>query len=349
MRTLSDLTRGELDPLRAALRGDGVYDRAALVMPAWEEARTNVPAPVRSHLSRQWVHAADTDALHAAAVFFAALHTGHGGGYARLALTAHLAYDVSRALSLPAAGTVYRQMLTAAARLAILAGNMCADDGRPPLAQRYHHTAARLAAAAGDADTYAIALRTLADHADQLGHYTQAGALAERAAATARHHAPLTTCAYTLAQLAVTHARAHNRSQAMAALQQAERHHARADHQSGPFTAYPESALHYQRGRALTALNDLTGAAEAYRLSLRTRPLTASRSHVLTRARLAETLLRRGHLEAALEHWHIFLNDKPAVHSTRSDQLLTTMHQLLRPYRNHPATARLLDQAASRS
>ncbi|MFI1377633.1 hypothetical protein ACH4UY_37315 [Streptomyces longwoodensis] len=81
--------------------------------------------------------------------------------------------------------------------------------------------------------------------------------------------------------------------------------------------------------------------------SLRLRTPAERQAAILTRARLAETLLAQGHLDAALGHWQTFLDEAPALHPTRVRRRLHDMRRLLNPHRRHPGSAQMLAQAVA--
>ncbi|MGW1281623.1 tetratricopeptide repeat protein [Streptomyces tsukubensis] len=340
LRRLVDLARGELDPGRRMLQGSDVYRLTGLSVPGWHELGTSprhqaTPSPVR-------VGRAEVTALRTMIAVSSGAVATLGGGHGRAALAACLVYDVAPWLSATATEAVHEQLLSAAAQLAVLAGNMCADDHADALAQQYHRAGAGLAAEARDAATHTIALRAMATHAHELGHHRPARALAQQAADTARHHTPRIIRSYTQAQLAVAEADTRNPRAARTALEEAERLYTQADQIPGPFTSYPHSALQYQRAHTLAALGDHTGAARALTASLHERPTHHHRARMLVTARLAETFLHQGQLEPALTHWHTFAKGYPDLHSAYALYRLTTMRQLLRPHRRHPTAALLL-------
>ncbi|WDO11231.1 hypothetical protein ME763_37555 (plasmid) [Streptomyces murinus] len=346
MRRLSQLASADLDPGRRRLLGAGVYSLAALA--AWPPRGNPLTGPSAGlpHAPGRSGRAglAEAEQMRTMARVFAEAAQLHGPVHVRTALTAYLGRDVTGYLNAPAVEAERRQLLSGAAELTILLGTMCAGDGADALAQHYHGTAASLAAEAGDAATYAIALRTMSAHAHDLGHHSAAVLhLAQRAADVA----PPIVAAYTQAHLAVIQAH-HSKRAALAALAAAERHHGQAhDTIPGPFTHYPASALHYQRARTLATLRDRGGATSALTTSLRLRAPGERQATALTQARLAETLLAGGHLDAALTHWQAFLKDYPTLHSSHAERLLQSMRRLLNPHRRHPATNTLLTEAAT--
>ncbi|MFJ4806832.1 hypothetical protein [Streptomyces murinus] len=223
---------------------------------------------------------------------------------------------------------------------------MCADSARDNAAQYCHQIAARLAADAGDHSTFAIALRAMATQAHRQGrHGIAVRLLAERAVRSA-HHTPPAVQAYAHAQLAVVLA-ADDRHAALAEMARATEFHSKALSVPGPFTSYSVGALHYQRGQTFAALGDYASAAMALETSLRLRAANEERATTLTRARLAETYLRLGHLDGALHCWQAFLDASRSLHSTQADARLSTMHRLLRPYARHPQAAALIERVRS--
>ncbi|WP_327358003.1 hypothetical protein [Streptomyces sp. NBC_01304] len=349
LRRLSRLTSADLDPGRRHLLCAGLYSLAALAMPASWPPRENPPTGPPPGLPRATGRAgrAEVEQMQSMARVFAEAAEAHGPGHVRTALAAYLHHDVMGHLQDPATETVHRGLLSGAAQLTVLLGSMCAGSGADALAQRYHHTAAQLAAEAGDTATFAIALRTMSAHAHDLGHHTPAVLnLAQRAADATLHAAPI-VAAYAQAHLAVMQAH-HDKHAALAALATSEHLYEQANNTTpGPFAHYPAGALYYQRAQTLATLGDRAGATGALTTSLRLRTPTERQASVLTRARLAEILLAQGHLDAALTHWQTFLDDYPTLRSTRVTRRLETMRRLLNPHSRHHATTQLLTRAAN--
>ncbi|MFD9427492.1 MULTISPECIES: hypothetical protein [unclassified Streptomyces] len=345
---LAKLTHSQLDPSRGKLPGAEVYSLAALTVPNWEDLLSRTTARRAGVMAGRRVGHTEVEALKSMTVFFAASTGSFGGGHARTALTAYLADDVTPWLLTHASEHVHTQLLTHAAQLTILLGNMCTDDGNNALAQHYHRSAAHLAAEAEDPHTYTIALRALASHALDLGHQQPSLTLTEQAAATAARHSSPLAQSFTQSQLALAHARAHDRPRAFLALHNAEVLHSHADQNlSDPFDSYPTAAVHFQRARTLTALREHQEADRAFHASLRARAPKARRARALTTALLAESQLLQGNLEESLTTWRRFLIDYPGLRSARATASLTTMRQVLRPYSTHPDVALLTEEAAT--
>ncbi|MFI7357969.1 helix-turn-helix domain-containing protein [Streptomyces avidinii] len=346
VRALAKLTTVELDPARRTVLGASAFSLAALIVPDLTRAAAPRPSarPPGSPSATGHPPPAQIAQMHAMAALFANAAQQHGGGGVRPALAAYLAHTVTPWLHAPISDAAHARLLAAAAQLTLLLAGMCADDGDDNTAQHYQRTALRMALDGGDDNTAAIVLRTMSTHAHELGHRSpHVLNLAEQAARFARH-GPLITQAYVQAQLAVLQAH-HDRRGALAALSRAERLHARAETTPGPFTSYPASALHYQRAHTLARLGDTPTAITALTTSIRLRTDSECHARALTRAHLAEMLLRHGHLEAALPHWRQFLTDYPALNSRRAHRRLNAMRQLLRPHQNHRGAADLLAPA----
>ncbi|WP_327591575.1 hypothetical protein [Streptomyces chartreusis] len=343
MRKLAHLTRAELDPHRRALLSAGVFAATTLAVPDQKQLTPPLTAPASAPRPGRRAGAGDLEQLRTMASMFATGADQHGGRHVRAALAAYLAHEVTPLLDRPARTDIHHGLQTATARLVLLLGSMCADSGDHATAQHYHQIAARLATDAGDHTTLAITLRAMATHAHDLGHHdTTVLNLAEQADRHARH-APPAVRAYTHIHLAVLTAH-HDRHRALAALARAEALHAQSDAEPGPFTRYPAGALHYQRAQALAILGDRTATLTALTTSLRLRTPTEQLPAALTRARLAETHLRLGHLDTALTHWHTLLDVYPTLTSTRADNRLNAAIQKLRPHQHRPAVTDLLDR-----
>ncbi|MFD7288485.1 hypothetical protein [Streptomyces sp. NPDC059863] len=348
MHHLAKLTKSQLDPRRGKLLRVDVYSLAALTVPPWEDLLSRRTPHRAGIVPGRRVGRVEVEALRSTTAFFAASIGTFGGGHARTALTTYLADDVTPWLLSAASEQIHRQLLTHAAQLTILLGNMSADDGAVALAQHYHRTAAHLAAEADDPHTHTIALRALASHALELGHQRPALTLAQQAAGTAARHSSELTQSFTQTQLALAHAHADDRPRALLALHRAELLHNRAAQApADPFDSYPTAALHYQRARTLTALGDHRAADRAFHASLRARAPQARRARALTTALLATSQLRQGNLEESLTTWKRFLSDYPGLRSARATDSLTTMRQVLRPYSSRPGVALLIEEAAS--
>ncbi len=276
LHRLTVLTRAEMDPRSRHTLHTGTY--SLTVLDVWRSEQTPGAQPrQRPPRTRGRTGHAEAEEMRTMARVFAEAAQLHGPGHVRSALAAYLARDVTGYLHAPATENARHHLLVGAAQLALLLGGMSADGGAEALAQHYQHTAAQLAAEAGDAATFAIALRTMSTHAHDMGHHTSAVLhLAERAADSARA-ADGTVGAYAQAQLAVMQAH-HSARAALDALAVAERRTpppAGTQRSAGPLQSLSSrAALHYQRAQMLATLGDTAGSTRALATSLRLRDPT---------------------------------------------------------------------------
>ncbi|MDN3020984.1 hypothetical protein [Streptomyces sp. S.PB5] len=291
------------------------------------------------------VGAAEVRALQLAVDAFAPLTDSLGGGHGRTALAAFLADDVTGWLQAHADDRTRHDLLTGAARLALLLARTHIDQYAHGLAQGYLRIALSLATEADDPSTTVIILRTLSTQAHGIGHLRTALRLAE-AAENAARGTPSSVRSFLHAQLAVCRAADGDRRAAVVSLSCAERLGGRADEPSpGLFTSYASTALQYQRAQALSALHDHAGAVGALKTSLRNRSPADIRARALVSAGLARLHLRIGHLEEACAAWESFLDLYPRLNSVRADHELAQLLQGLRPYHRQPAAERLRARA----
>ncbi|MEV0186734.1 hypothetical protein AB0I54_47295 [Streptomyces sp. NPDC050625] len=331
----------ETDPDGLTNLGGRAFSIAALTLPTLEgqprAARSYACSPSRSHRVTQ----ADVFEMQAVASTFHSLAERYGGARLTTALTAYLRQEAVPSLSAPAEAGIHQAMVSTAAQLTLVLAAMYADSAHDGTAQQYHRLAIRLASESNDHAILAIALRAMATHAHQLGHYGPAVLhLAEQATTHARHASP-TAQAYAAAELATLQAH-HDRRAAIKTLGEAERFHSRAHSTPGPFTEYPAGALHYQRALVQEAFGDHAAAVESLTVSLRLRGPAETRATALTHARRAEVLQKMRRLDEAVHDWRMCLQAAPTLQSARTRRALNTMHCSLRPHRHSPAVAALL-------
>ncbi|MFF6946792.1 hypothetical protein ACFZAS_42700, partial [Streptomyces lavendulae] len=85
-------------------------------------------------------------------------------------------------------------------------------------------------------------------------------------------------------------------------------------------------------------------ALGALAASLRLRSTRERLPGALTRAQLAETHLRLGHLDQALHHWRFFLEVYPTFVSARAEKSLRVARQMLRPHQRYRGASDVLDR-----
>jgi len=339
IRKLIQLNDAGLDPTRPVVNAS-LFSMAALVVP---DHLTSTISPTQQTSPDKILHtSADISRLGGMANLFYTASQKYGGQQVRTPLTAYLAHHVTPLLQARAADHPERRAIfTSAAQLTLLLADMCADSGHDRNAQHYQQVAAQLALHAGDRATLAIALRTMATHAYDLGHHGPTVLNLIKQAAVHAHHAPPAVQAYVQAHLAAVQAH-HDRRAALKALARAESLHAQADTAPNPFATYSPGALYFQSARTLATLGDGAGAIRALATSQRLRTSAEHRATVLAGADLAELHLNLGHLDRAISHTQTFLKAYPTLNSTRAARRLKALHARLRPYQRHPQISALL-------
>lgn len=344
---LVELGSADADPARRAELRNAVYTLSLPPVPRWSEPPAR---PKRSRPAARrgpWEWPGQLEAAAWVANFFSDADAAFGGGHGRSALAAYLASDIAPRLRSAAVSRPHRRMLAAAANLTYQCGYMCFDDNMHGAAQRYYVTALRLAAEAGDRQSYGVVLRAMSVQAHCLGHRIHALRLAEAAVTGIARWAGPATGSYLLSQLAVAKAGVGDRGAALADMRTAERRLARTDPASDIIGAHHQASLHHQRAEMLIALGDRPGAIAALVTSLRHRPRTERRSRTIALARMAGLQLDHGHLEAAVETWHRFLDDYPNLRCGRADAALATLRARIRPHRDNAGALRLWGRAAT--
>ncbi|MFF9011436.1 hypothetical protein ACF09C_00460 [Streptomyces sp. NPDC014870] len=337
------LCRAEALPEQRAVLTRSGYTPTAPPLPGGHTPLTPPPSAASGAVHR--VLPEDVRLLREMARVYAVLSRGHGGAHARSALAAYIGDDAGRVLGATGPDRLPEEARVAVAQLVHLLAVMTADAGHDGLAQRYFSSALSLAREVGDRRQYAITLRAMSSQALRLLHRRHADVLAHAALTVHGDEADPTVRSYLLAQRALTSAHRGERREALADLADAARLHERAVHEGAPFTAYPRSGLHYQRAEVFQALGDESEGRAALRSALAHRPPGDHRPVALTHARLAESLLRIGHLDVACGHWSSFLDHYPHLHSRQVDQALAELVRRLRPHQRQRHAAAILDRA----
>jgi hypothetical protein len=354
---LAELGGADADPARRAELRNAVYTLTPPPPPPPAPPPSSTPSPAaprRGATGRpgQW-WPGQIEAAAWVANFFSAADAAFGGGHARSALAAYLASDIAPWLRAAATPAPRSRMLAAAANLTYLCGFMCFDDNMNGAAQRYYTIALRLSAEAGDRRIHGVVLRAMSVQAHHLGHHSHALRLAEAAVTGGDSATGPPAGAFLLGQLAVARANVGDRDGALAELRAAERRLDRMDRMdrmdqaSDVIGAYHRASLDHQRAETLAALGDRPGAIAALAASLRHRPPAHRRSRTIALARLAGLQLDHGHLEAAVETWHRFLDDYPYLRCGRADTAFATMRARIRPFRDNGAALTLWRRAAA--
>ncbi len=341
VRRLVALCRGDVNPARRTFLVGTGYRPADPPLPAWADATgARSPSPPTGHAA-----SGDIRTLDDMARLFSSLSAAHGGAHARTSLASYLADDVAPLLLTRASDSPHSQLCARSARLTHLLATMTADTGYDGLAQLYYRTALSMAREGGDRPTYAITLRVMSGQALRLGHPDTATRLIQGAVRTVERGTAPDVKSFLLTQRALTHAGGGRARLALADLDAAEEEHGSGAGPAGPFTAYPRAGLDYQRAEVFRALGRPDDSLTALQSALRHRKSAERRHYALTEARLAESLLRVGHLEAACSHWHTFLDHYPYLRSVQIDHAFARLRRALRAFPRQPHAAALGDRA----
>ncbi|MFI2906782.1 Tat pathway signal protein [Streptomyces sp. PDY-4] len=338
LATLATLGSTDMDIARRQVLAQSAYSVAGLSLPSgswWQEAAQR--ARTRKPLSKHTVTAEDVASVREMTAFLSRRDQQRGGrGVGRAALVAYLRTDVAELLGgrFPSDG-LRRDMTSAAAELAYLAGWTSFDAGEHSIALRWLTLATQLAEEAGDAPLAGHVLRAMAHQAVDLHQPQEAVRLAEGSLSSRRY---AEACWRERALLGVVHARglaaAGYKKQAAQALNRAESDLSRAS-QDGDEPArvwfFGEASLAHETAAALRDMGDLKGAEQQFKRSVRTRQTPFKRTHSVTLGYLGEVQVQQGQLEAACVTWHQALDTMTGVQSGRARETVVQMRRALGP------------------
>ncbi|MFJ8440891.1 tetratricopeptide repeat protein [Kitasatospora griseola] len=357
LSVLADLRRIDVDDVevdRSTALQLMAYSVGALALPTeswWESmARTG---EARGRAGGRRVGEADVEAVRDMTGLFSQVDQRRGGGHARTAVVQYLTSDVARFLkgTFASEGT-RRQMFSAAAELAYVAGWMAFDSADHAAAQTYFGQAVRLAAEADDPAMAGHVLRAMAHQALDLGHPKQALDLAAASISGDRY---ALACPRERALLGVIHARGlaatGRHTAATGALLQAQRDLAAAapgDDEPARVFFFGEASLAHETASALRDIGDLAGAVKEFRHSVETRKATSfARTHAVTLGYLGAVHVRLKNIEEACAVWSDALDAMEPVRSGRTRQTAMHMRTALSPFRQRGI--RSIDRVDSRA
>ncbi|MFI0189598.1 hypothetical protein ACH4PW_18850 [Streptomyces sp. NPDC017082] len=336
------LARTDADPVRRVQLLHLVFRQRGVPDP---DARDTLEVPGPARL-RTGIGGADVQRVRFVTSQFAVGWPRYGGGHARSALASYLGDDIGRLLAQPAPSAVRRALLSEAAQLVHVLGDMSADAGHQGLAQRYYLIALDVAAGAGDSRTRAITLRAMSVQAVRLTALRYAAGLADAAVTTTMGQSG-DLQAFVLAQRAYVRALAGERRGAYRDLDDAERELGSSTVCDDPFLRYPRAGFAYRKGRALHLLGDAEPALDALRYAAGRRPLHQHRTRALSQARLTLVLLEQGRVDEACDTGRLFTEEHRFLRSHRSSLMLREIRARLMPYRRVPEAADLLQRLAA--
>ncbi|MCX4826856.1 Tat pathway signal protein [Streptomyces sp. NBC_01142] len=339
LTTLVNLGGTDMDMDRRRALVSSAYSVAGLALPSetwWKEAAERARA--RKAVSTHTVTTQDVESVRGMAVFFSRRDQQRGGrGAGRTALVAYLRTEIADYLNSRFPSEELRRAMTSAAgELAYLAGWTAFDAGEHPIALRWFTVATQLAEEAKDAPLAGHVLRAMAHQAVDLKQPGQAVRLATDSIAGKRYS---NASWREKALIGVVHARSlaadNRRTEAVAALAQAERDLSKAGEGDGPGRVwfFGEASLAHETAATLRDLGDLKGAQQQFRHSVRTRRAQFARTHSVTLGYLGDVQVQQGQLEAACDTWGQALDAMTGVQSGRARETVVQMRRALSPFR----------------
>ncbi|MFE3452809.1 sporulation protein [Nonomuraea sp. NPDC059194] len=326
---------------------DAVFAATALATPVvrW---LTQPADPEAEHRGGRRVGRRDIAELHEAAEHARHWDSRYGGGSSGASLVTHVLQTKAAPLlegSYP--DQIGRELFSATAQLARLAGFAAADMHRHGLAQRHYTQALRLSRAAGDVPLGGYVLASMAMQASLTGHLTEAIDMAQAATERTKHAATPRTLAFFALIEARAHARAGDRNPAEHAFARSERLLGRATGADDPqwidFFGFPRLAAD-----AAEIYRDLRMPGQVMHWNALAAMPTAKfvRSHGLRLTVIASSHSQAGNLDEALHAGHQAIDVLTPVTSQRSVQYLGDFLQGLTPWSHEKSVQEIKRRAA---
>lgn len=267
-----------------------------------------------------------------------------GGGHARPMAAAFLVNTVGPYLRTQASEEVRKDLMSAVSDLVYLTGWMAMYERAHGLGQRYYLQALQFAAAGEDHITYCRTLRGMALQAANLKHANKALSLADAAAEAAPKAGPRLH-AFLAGQQAHGAALTGNKQLAFTRLAETETALSKADGRRDAIGGYDQAAYLFHVSSVRYALGDVHGSITSMQESNRVRPPVEKQGRAHANGLLAQRQLEIGHLEAACDTWHTFLDDYERLSSSRADEHFDTLRSTIRPYLKNPHARQVHDRA----
>ncbi|MET7765211.1 hypothetical protein ABZS71_25530 [Streptomyces sp. NPDC005393] len=337
LHTLAEL--GSTDISRRSLLGAVPFVAGALVTPQREWLLWLVE---NQDAARRPVPAADggrVEQVHAAINMFDEMDNRFGGGQVRASIVLYLSTEVVPMLQQRGAPPhERRQLFTAAAKLAAMAGWSSYDNAEYGLAQRYMTQALRLCAEGGDRVLGGQILAGLSHLATNLGQPEAGVELARVGVATAKHAGSPLGLMRLHAMAARGYAALDQPREASKSLRAADAQleASRGPEQESPWVRFLDH--HYLAAEAALCFRDLGNAAEAEHAAAESVRANADRRRrqAISRSVLATAYLQQNRLDEAIGTAGEALDMLSGVHSERSIQALRDFRTRLRPRRGEP-------------
>ncbi|UGY92897.1 hypothetical protein [Streptomyces gobiensis] len=338
---LIDVGRADMDPSRRGVLSAGLYS-AALTVPLFSDLVGRTEAAAAGRATR--IGPGEVATVRTMTERVADILDELGGGHARPMAAAFLVNTVAPYLKASASETVRKDMLSAASDLVYLSGWMAMYEREHGLGQNYYLKALTLAGAAEDHITYCRTLRGMSLQASNLGYGKKALDLADSAAEASPKAGPRLR-AFLAGQQAHAASMTGDRSMAFAKLRETETALSKADSRREAIGGYDASAYQFHVAHVLYETGDLAGSIKAMQDSLRLQPKQERQGRVHSHAVMAQRQFELGHLDAACETWHKFLDDYVLLSTARGDEHFDTLRRRIRPYRKTRAARELQARA----
>ncbi|MFJ9423433.1 hypothetical protein [Streptomyces sp. NPDC101249] len=336
--------RADMDPSRRAVLSTALYS-ATLAVPGFDEADDTLDRLEHQAAGRTVrIGPGDVAVVRSMTDRIADILDELGGAHARPMAAAFIVNSVSSYLRADGSGAVKNDMRAAASDLVYLTGWMAMYERAHGLGQRYYRQALGLAKAADDQVTYCRTLRGMALQAANLQHAAKALELADSAAEAAPSAGPR-LLAFLRGQQAHGAALVGDQRQAFSRLRETEEALSKADNRRDAIGGYDQAAYFFHQAAVLYALGDVPGSITAMKASNRVRPAVEKQGNAHANGLLAQRQLEVGHVEAACDTWHAFLDDYAALSSSRADEHFDIMRRRIRPYAKNAKVRELNERA----
>ncbi|MGW7690870.1 hypothetical protein ACWGMA_18650 [Streptomyces asiaticus] len=336
LHTLAEL--GSTDISRRSLLGAVPFVAGALVTPQREWLLWLVENQDTARLTPA-AEGGRVEQVHAAINMFDEMDNRFGGGQVRASIVLYLSTEVVPMLQQRGAPPQERrQLFTAAAKLAAMAGWSSYDNAEYGLAQRYMTQALRLCAEGGDRVLGGQILAGLSHLATNLGQPEAGVELARVGVATAKHAGSPLGLMRLHAMAARGYAALDQPREASKSLRAADAQleASQGSEQESPWVRFLDH--HYLAAEAALCFRDLGNATDAEHAAAESVRANAERRRrqAISRSVLATAYLQQNRLDEAVGTAGEALDTLSGVHSERSIQALRDFRTRLRPRRGEP-------------
>lgn len=331
VETIMRMGRADID--RRTFLTSATYSAAAAALPL--ATLSTYQARAAAVQNNSTAGRAEIEAVHDMTAMFTAIDERHGGQHGRTAVVQYLTTDVaSLCRARWATAEQRRQMLSAAASVAYLAGWKAFDAGQVGLAQRYYLQSFALTQEAGDEQHSAFALRILAHHGMDARQPENTLALADRALGMVAGKTDPSTEAVFVVTRARALGMAGRKREAVAELARAGQMAWDGDEAEmqnwAALWGSARATVESHTAKTLRQIGDKAGAEKHYRASSAARTggrVQQRRIIALSMADEASMQFAQGHVEMACDTWGNALGLLDGIRSDRVVKAVTSMRR----------------------